>query len=123
MARVDRAQAVVERQDTVGQNSPDEREHQRVGRDGAQRLADILQAQMAEFPLHDIDRTDQQGHAQESGQVAKPGFQALSLASRHRQAASAWRASAVRISAIVSGIPYKATKPPKRGPSGWPSKT
>ena len=36
---------------------------------------------------------------------------------------SGGRASAASISAIVSPTPYSAMKPPKRGPSCWPSST
>ena len=74
MAGVDRAQPIVEGQDEVRQDRPDEREHQRVGRDRRQRLADVLQPQVAEFALHDVDRADQQAPRPESPAGGEPSL-------------------------------------------------
>ena len=125
VARVDRAQPVVEGQHEIRQHGPAERQRQRARRDRVQRRADVAQAQMAELALHHVDRADQQHHAEQGGQIAEPRLHGLRNARTRPwdQAASAWRLSASRISAIVSGMPYSATKPPKRGPSCWPSNT
>ena len=86
---------------------------------------DVAQPQMAEFLLHDIDRTDQQHDAQDRRQLTETGFadRACVLNRHGAQAASAGRDSTASISATVSSMPYSATKPPKRGPSCWPSST
>jgi len=84
MTGVDRAEAIVKGQDEVRKDGPDEGEHQRMDRYCAERLADILQAQMAKFPLHHINRADEQHYPQNRRQMAEPAFQALSLARGHR---------------------------------------
>ena len=87
-------------------------------------VADVLQPQVAELALHHVDRADQQRDAEDGRQMPQQARMICDLAfAAMVQAASAWRASAEWISAIVSGTPYSATKPPKRGPSCWPSST
>ena len=122
---VDGAQPVVERQHAVGEHRPDEGDHQRAHRDVAQRGLDVAQPEVAEFLLHDIERADQQQDAENRRQVAQTGSQdaACALVQHRVQAASAGRARADSISATVSSMPYSAMKPPKRGPSCWPSST
>ena len=67
---------------------------------------DVRHLEVPEFPLHDEDGADEQRKTDHSRQMAKQrsigavlGFAAMI------QAASAWRVSAERISAIVSGMP------------------
>ena len=74
VAGIDGSQPVIEGQDEIRKNRPAEGENQRREGDRMQRRADILQPKMAEFVLHDIDRADQQHHAEYCGQVTQPGF-------------------------------------------------
>ena len=71
VAGVDGAQPVVERQHDIRQHRPSEGEHQRAGRDRVERGGDVLQPEVAELPLHHVDRADQQQHAEQRRQVAQ----------------------------------------------------
>ncbi len=118
MAGVDRAQAVVERQNAIGEDraAEGETERQRANRlDGA---SDVGQLKLAELALHRPQRGTQQQQPERRRERARKAREPY----RH-QAASAGRANAASISETVSARPYSATKPPKRGPSDWPSST
>ena len=122
---VDRAEPVVDGQHAIGQHGPQEADRQRAQRNVMQRGPDVVQPQVAEFLLHDVDRADQQQHAEDRRQLAqaRPADRARALGQHRGQAASAGRDSAASISAIDSSTPNSAMKPPKRGPSCWPSST
>ena len=96
-----------------------------AARDGVERGGDVLQLEVSELLLHRVDGADQQQHAEHRRQVAQVVHQAAGCwqTGHSDQAASAGRVSAASISAIVSATPYRAMKPPKRGPSCWPSST
>ncbi len=84
VAGVDGPQPVVKGQDEVRKNCPGEGKHQRRRRDRLQRRSDVLQPQMAELALHDVDRADQQQHAEHRGQMAQPALRAVADPAVHQ---------------------------------------
>ena len=122
---VDRAEPIVDGQHAIGEHGEQEADRQCAQWYVMQRGDDVVQPQMAEFLLHDVDRADQQQNAEDRRQLqqAGPADLACALCRHRRQPASAGRDSAASISATVSSMPYNAMKPPKRGPSCWPSST
>ena len=125
LARVDRAEPVVEGQDAVREDRPGERDQQRAVGDLLQRVLDVRDLEVAELALHHVDRADQKRDAEQRRRVPR---QSLDVSSQRRVPAPIRRrrpgARARPRSARSSPrTPYSATNWPKRGPSVWPSST